>query len=73
VTARAGEGIRHLDDLLLRRTRAGLVQPDFAEHLIAPALAACTLRLGWDAGRCASEAARYCRQVRARHATGALV
>jgi glycerol-3-phosphate dehydrogenase len=68
VTARAGEQVRHLDDLLLRRSRAGLVLPDFAEALIAPALAACRTTLGWDAARCEGEATRYRLAMQAQHA-----
>lgn len=59
IRARAGEQVFHLDDLLLRRSRAGLVLPDAAEALIEPALAACQTQLGWDAERCAAEADRY--------------
>ncbi len=67
VTVRAGEAVRHLDDLLLRRTRAGLVLPDFGEALVEPALDACRRVLGWDTARCATEADSYRRQVRAQH------
>jgi len=67
VVARAGEQIRHLDDLLLRRSRTGLVLPDFGEALIEPALAACRARLGWDEARCQHEAARYRRHTREQH------
>lgn len=60
---RAGEQVRHLDDLLLRRCRAGLALPQGGETLIAPALAA----LGWDAERAAQEAARYREYWRRQH------
>ena len=69
VQARAGEQVRHLDDLLLRRTRAGLVLPDFGESLIEPALAACRHRWAWDETRCAAEAAAYRSLVRRQHRT----
>lgn len=67
VSARASEQVRHLDDLLLRRSRAGLVLPDFAEAMIEPALAACRTALGWDDARCAAEAAQYRAHVRQQH------
>lgn len=67
VQARAGEAVRHLDDLLLRRTRAGLVLPDFGEALIAPALAACRSTLAWDDARCLAEAARYRQHLHQQH------
>ncbi len=67
VVARAGEQVRHLDDLLLRRSRAGLVLPAFGEALIAPALAACRSTLGWDEARCLSEAAAYRSHMQRQH------
>jgi len=72
VLARAGEQVHHLDDLLLRRSRAGLVLPDAAEALIEPALAACREALHWDASRCAAEAAAYRQRMRTHHLPGAL-
>jgi len=67
LAARVGEAVVHLDDLLLRRTRAGLVLPQFAEALIEPALAACRSTLGWDDTRCAAEAARYRLHLQTQH------
>ncbi len=67
VAARAGEAVQHLDDLLLRRSRAGLVLPDFAEALIEPALTACRSTLGWDQARCNLEASRYRLHMQAQH------
>lgn len=67
VAARAVEAVHHLDDLLLRRSRAGLVLPDFAEALVEPALAACRSSLGWDEARCSAEAARYRQQMQTQH------
>lgn len=67
LAARAGDSVLHLDDLLLRRTRAGLVLPQFAEAFIEPALAACRRTLGWDDARCAAEAARYRQYMQAQH------
>ncbi|MES2684617.1 MAG: glycerol-3-phosphate dehydrogenase/oxidase [Pseudomonadota bacterium] len=67
ISARASEQVRHLDDLLLRRSRAGLVLPDFAEAMIEPALAACRHTLGWDDARCTAEAAQYRAHMRQQH------
>ena len=71
VQARAGEQLHHLDDLLLRRSRAGLVLPDFAEALIEPALAACRSTLGWGDARCTQEADRYRSHMRQQHSVPA--
>ncbi len=65
--ARAGEEVHHLDDLLLRRSRAGLVLPDFGESLIEPALMACRSTLGWDEARCLSEASNYRSHMHQQH------
>lgn len=67
VVARANECVRHLDDLLLRRTRAGLVLPQFGEALIEPALAVCRAQLGWDEARCQQEAVDYRRRMQHQH------
>lgn len=67
VETRVDEQVHHLDDLLLRRSRAGLVLPDFGEVLIAPALAACRRLHGWDDIRCEREAAAYRSHVRQQH------
>jgi glycerol-3-phosphate dehydrogenase len=56
-SARA-EGVEHLDDLLLRRTRIGMQRP--AEAAADPRLAAiCRAELGWDAARWTAELSRY--------------
>lgn len=53
------EQVHHLDDLLLRRTRLGLLRPGFAADLL-PALAPlCQALLGWSASRFAQERERY--------------
>jgi glycerol-3-phosphate dehydrogenase len=67
VSARAGECVRHLDDLLLRRTRAGLVLPEFGEAMVEPALAACRAQYGWDETRCRQEADDYRRRMQHQH------
>lgn len=41
------EHVVHLDDLLLRRTRLGLVTPNGARDLLPPIRAACQAELGW--------------------------
>jgi len=57
------EGARHLDDVLLRRTRAGVETPD-AGLAATPAVAAVMARmLGWDARTLASETEAYRRTV----------
>ena len=68
IEARASEQVHHLDDLLLRRSRAGLVLPDFAESMIGPALAACRSTLGWDDARCADEVTAYRQRMCTYHA-----
>lgn len=68
IQQRVTERVHHLEDLLLRRTRAGLVLPDFAEAMIEPALTACRVVLGWDGARCAAEAARYRERMQRLHA-----
>ena len=62
------EQVRRLDDLLLRRTRLGLVAPGGGEALLAMLEAPCREDLGWDAVRWVEEAARYRAHWAARHA-----
>jgi len=62
------EQVRRLDDLLLRRTRLGLVAPGGAEAMLPMLEAPCREDLGWDAVRWAEEAARYRAHWTARHA-----
>ena len=59
LAVRAVEQVQHLDDLLLRRCRAGLVLPKGGEVLIEPALAVLSAQQSWSAERAAQEAARY--------------
>ena len=61
------EQVHHLDDLLLRRTRLGLLQPDFAAGLLPALRPHCQELLGWDAARFAQEAERYLTLMRAQH------
>ena len=62
------EQVRGLDDLLLRRTRLGLVAADGAAALLPLLEAPCREALGWDAERWADEVARYRETWAARHA-----
>lgn len=62
------EQVRRLDDLLLRRTRIGLVAPRGGEALLPLFEAPCRDELGWDAARWADEAARYRAHWNERHA-----
>ena len=53
------ESVRHLDDLLLRRLRLGLLLPDGGERLL-PRIGEVVLpELGWDGARWELEARRY--------------
>ena len=62
------EQVRRLDDLLMRRTRLGLVAARGAESLLPMLEAPCREDLGWDAARWADEAARHLENWVARHA-----
>jgi glycerol-3-phosphate dehydrogenase len=53
------EQVRHLDDLLLRRTRLGLTQRAGARHLLPLLEPIMRDELGWDAARWNAEVARY--------------
>ncbi len=53
------ECVRHLDDLLLRRTRLGLVLPHGALAHSARIRAICQAALGWDDARWEAELQRY--------------
>ena len=49
----------HLDDLLLRRTRLGLVLAEGAQQLLPDLRAACTAHLGWGEATWQQEVSRY--------------
>ncbi|MDE2433022.1 MAG: glycerol-3-phosphate dehydrogenase/oxidase [Burkholderiales bacterium] len=53
------ESVRHLDDLLLRRTRLGLVLPRGAQDLLPEIKARVQSALKWDDATWQSECARY--------------
>lgn len=58
--AARAEQVIHLDDLLLRRTRLGLVLPEGGADLLPFALLICAEELGWDETRKAQESQSYC-------------
>jgi glycerol-3-phosphate dehydrogenase len=53
------EQVEHLDDLLLRRTRAGLLMRDGGARFFDAIGAICREELGWDDARWKAEAQRY--------------
>jgi glycerol-3-phosphate dehydrogenase len=61
------EQVRHLDDLLLRRTRLGLVLPDGAAAVLPRLRAICQEELGWDDARWQQEQDRYQRHWQQQH------
>ena len=57
------EQVRHLDDLLLRRTRLGLLLPEGAAALLARLEPVAREALGWSAGQWRDECDRYARII----------
>lgn len=57
--AARAEGVVHLDDLLLRRVRLGLLLPDGGTHCLERIRAIAQPELGWDDGRWKKEVSRY--------------
>lgn len=53
------EAVLHLDDLLLRRTRLGLLLPQGAANILPRARAICQAELGWDDARWRAEEDAY--------------
>ncbi|MDX1561255.1 MAG: glycerol-3-phosphate dehydrogenase C-terminal domain-containing protein, partial [Marinobacter sp.] len=53
------EDVQHLDDLLLRRTRLGLILPNAGEALLPDIRSHCQSLLGWDDDRWDDEQTRY--------------
>lgn len=59
IWAAGHEAVRHLDDLLLRRTRLGLLLPLGGEGIQDRLRAVCQPALGWDDGQWSAEWSRY--------------
>ncbi len=57
--AAASEGVIHLDDLLLRRVRVGLLLPEGGAPLLPQVRAICQPALGWDDERWQAEEQAY--------------
>jgi hypothetical protein len=57
--AARSEGVMHLDDLLLRRTRVGVLLPDGGAAVFPSVRAICQRELGWDDARWGTEADTY--------------
>jgi glycerol-3-phosphate dehydrogenase len=57
--AARAEGVVHLDDLLLRRVRLGLLLPEGGAGYLARIQAVCQPELGWDDAKWEAEAAAY--------------
>ncbi|HQV41776.1 MAG: glycerol-3-phosphate dehydrogenase/oxidase [Moraxellaceae bacterium] len=53
------EQVQHLDDLLLRRTRIGLLMPEGGSELLPQVRIVCQAELGWDDSRWSAEEERY--------------
>jgi len=66
--AARAEGVAHLDDLLLRRVRLGLLLPRGGGDLMPPIRAIAQPELGWDDARWADEERRYRRLIAAAYA-----
>ena len=61
------EQVHHLDDLLLRRSRLGLLQARFGTALLPQVQPLCQDLLGWDAARFAQECQRYLDLMQRQH------
>ncbi|MGC9356257.1 MAG: glycerol-3-phosphate dehydrogenase/oxidase [Anaerolineae bacterium] len=57
--AARAEGVQHLDDLMLRRVRLGLLLPEGGRALLPEIRAICQPELGWDDERWEREVATY--------------
>jgi len=66
--AARAEGVAHLDDLLLRRVRLGLLLPRGGGDLMPHIRAIAQPELGWDDARWADEESRYRRLIAAAYA-----
>jgi glycerol-3-phosphate dehydrogenase len=63
--AARAEGVVHLDDLLLRRVRLGLLLPEGAREVLPEIRRICQAELGWDDARWEAESERYAETWRA--------
>jgi len=61
------ESVVHLDDLLMRRTRLGLLLAGGAAQLFGPVESLCREELGWSAEKWARERERYAHIIRRNH------
>ena len=61
------EAVTSIADLMLRRTRLGLLLPDGGERVLGSVLEICHEELGWDAVRADQERSRYLAEVRRTH------
>jgi glycerol-3-phosphate dehydrogenase len=57
--AARSEAVEHLDDLLLRRTRLGILLPDGGRAILSAVRAICQRELGWNDARWEAEVAAY--------------
>ncbi|HEY1075723.1 MAG TPA: glycerol-3-phosphate dehydrogenase/oxidase [Fontimonas sp.] len=62
------EWVQHLQDLMMRRTRLGLVAAQGGAEALPRILGICRQELGWDEVRCARERNAYLEYWRAQHA-----
>lgn len=58
------EGVTSLDDLMLRRTRLGLLLPRGGEQVLDRVRAVCADELGWDCARWQAEWSTYAARIR---------
>ncbi|VAW32191.1 Aerobic glycerol-3-phosphate dehydrogenase [hydrothermal vent metagenome] len=65
--AARSEGVVHLDDLLLRRVRLGLLLPEGGANLAEEIRSICQGELGWENGRWAEEWAAYRQRWQAKY------
>jgi len=61
------EAVRSVADLMLRRTRLGLLLPGGGEHVLGSIVEICREELGWDAARADQERHQYLAEVRRSH------
>ncbi len=63
------EAVTSISDLMLRRTRLGLLLPDGGDRVLGSVTEICREELGWDAVRADQERGRYVAEVRRSHST----